>query len=83
MKKTFFEKVEAQVVEAGSDYLNRKIKKKLFRLGEVSMFIFLSFVLISIGLAFLIGKYFPLVDSGLNFIILGIIFLLVGVLLNK
>ena len=82
-EKSFFEKVEGKIVSVTENYLKDKVKKKLFRLGEVSLFIFLSVVLISLGLAFLIGKYFPILDEGFNFIVLGAIFLIIGYLLNK
>ncbi len=82
-KKSFFERVEAEIVSGAENYVKEKVKKKLFKLGEVSLFIFLSFVLISFGLAFLIGKYFPTLNGGFNFLVLGVIFLLVGYLLNR
>lgn len=80
--KSFFEKVEAQVVEGAESYVKDKVKKKLIQFGEFSVLVFLSFIMISFGIAYLIGSYFPPLDNGLNFILMGMIFLVLSMLVR-
>jgi uncharacterized membrane protein YkvI len=82
-KKSFFEKVEAEVVSAGKAYLGEKIKKNLIKFGEVSVLIVLAIFLITFGIGDLIGFYFPILANGLNYLILGVLFLVVGMLLSR
>jgi hypothetical protein len=81
-KKSFFEKVEAEVVSAGKSYVEQKVKKNLIKFGEISILVILAMFLITFGIGNLIGFYFPVLANGLNYVILGVIFLLVGMLLN-
>ena len=81
-KDSILEAVEAQVVNAAQDYVKGKIKKKLMRIGEFSVLVFLAFVMISIGIAHLIGFYFPAFNNGLNFVLVGMMFLLAGIILR-
>ena len=81
-KETIFEKVETEVIDATKSYVENKIKKKVIKFGEFSVMIFLAMVLISIGLAELLGFYFPQIPTGLNYIIIGILFLAIGFLIK-
>jgi hypothetical protein len=82
-KKSFFEKVEAEVVSAGKAYVGEKIKRNLIKFGEVSVLVVLAMFLITFGIGDLIGFYFPILANGLNYVILGFIFLFVGMLLSR
>jgi len=77
-KKGFFEKVEAEVVSATKSYVEEKVKKKAIKIGEVSVLVVLAMFLISFGLAQLLGFCFPIISNGLNFLILGVVYLAVG-----
>jgi len=81
--KTLFEKVEAEVIGNAGEFFKTKVKKKLYQIGEVSLFIFLAFILISFGIVMLIGDAFPFLDNGFNFLILGIIYLVLGFVLSR
>jgi hypothetical protein len=81
-KKSFFEKVEAEVVSAGKSYVEKKVKKNLIKFGEISALVVLAMFLIAFGIGDLIGFYFPILANGLNYVILGVTFLLVGMLLS-
>jgi len=82
MKKSLFEKVEAEVIDAGKEYVETKIKRKAIRIGEISVLVILAFILISIGLSQLIANTYPTLTGGYSYILLGFIYLLVGFLLN-
>lgn len=80
-KKSFMDTVEAEVVDAAKNYVGEKIKKKVIKIGEFSILAFLAMMLISFGLAQLIGAYFPMLSNGLNYIILGVVYFLVGLMI--
>jgi len=81
-KKSFFEKVEAEVIDETGGYIRNKIKSKIIKYSEVSIFALLSFLLISIGISELLAVYFPVLVGGWNYILLGIVFLLAAVLIR-
>ena len=75
-KKGFFEKVEAQVVGAAENYVKEKVQNKLYRVGEFSILVVLGFFLVSFGIASLIAFYFPVLQNGYSYILLGLVLLL-------
>ncbi len=81
-KKGIFERVEAEVVSAAKSYASEKIKKNLIKFGEISALVVLAMFLISFGIADLIAFYVPALANGLSYVILGVLFLLVGMLMN-
>lgn len=81
-KKGVFEKVEAEVVSMAKEYACDKVKKKLIKFGEISALVVMAMFLISFGVAELVGFYFPVVANGLNYVILGVVFLVVGMLIG-
>lgn len=81
-EKSAFEKVEAQVVSAAGSYIKEKVTRKLLKLGEFSILVFLAFIMISFGIAIIMGNYFPQLNNGLNFILLGMIYLIIGFLIR-
>lgn len=80
--KSFFEKVEGEILQGAQNYVREKVTKKIIKIGEFSVMIFMAFILISFGVAYLIGHYFPMLDNGFNFILLGVIFLIVGFIIK-
>jgi hypothetical protein len=82
VKESFFEKIEDGVVETAKDFVNGKVKKRVYRFGEFSLFLILSIVMISFGISFLIGKFVPILDGGFNFIIVGTLFLIISLYLK-
>lgn len=80
--KSFFEKVEGEILQGAQNYVKEKVTKKIIKIGEFSVMVFMAFILICFGVAYLIGHYFPLLDNGLNFILLGVIFLIVGFIIK-
>ena len=81
-KKDFFESLEGEVISTAQNYIEEKVKKKILKIGEFSILVFLALIMISIGLAYLIGTYFPDLNNGLNFILLGMVFLIMGFLIR-
>jgi hypothetical protein len=81
-KSSVFEKVEAEVMGIAGDYVKNKITRRFVKLGEFSILVLLSFIMISIGLAELIGFYFTEFSNGLNYIILGALFLIAGLIIR-
>ena len=75
-KKSFLESLEAEVVKDAGEFVREKVKKKAIVIGEISILITLGFIMISFGLANFIGYYFPVLNNGLNYLILGVFFLL-------
>ena len=83
--KSFFEKLEGEIVHEAEDYISykaEKVKQKVLRIGEISLLIILGFFLISVGLAFLMAAYVPILGNGFSFLILGVIFLLISFLMK-
>lgn len=80
--ESVFEKLEAEVVKEAGNYVKDKVRRKVMRIGEISILVIMGFILLSFGLATLIGSYFPMLDNGLNFLILGIALLLIGYLMG-
>ena len=81
-KKSIFEKVEAEVIDATKSYVENKIKKKVIKIGEFSVLILLAMILISIGLAEMLSFYFPQIPTGLNYMIIGVFLLIIGFLIK-
>lgn len=81
-KESFFEKVEAEVVGAAGSYIKEKVTRKIIKLGEFSVLALLAMIMISIGIANLIGFYFPELNNGLNYIFLGMLFLISGFIIK-
>ncbi len=77
-KKGFFERVEAQVVGAAEDYVKEKVQKKVDRIKEYSILVFLGFFLIGYGVSTLMAFYFPILGNGISFMILGMILVLIA-----
>ncbi len=81
-KSSFIEKLEAEVVRSAENYVVDKVKKKIIRISEISVFVVLGLFLISFGLAMVVGYYFPVIDNGINFLIIGILFLMISFFLR-
>lgn len=81
-KSSFFESVEAEIIDQAKDIVKDKVKKKAIQIGEISALVILGAFLISIGIASLISLYFPQTAGGFNYIILGGLFLITGFLMK-
>jgi len=77
-KESFLERVEDQVIEGTKHFIDGTVKKRIYRFGEFSLFLILSFIMFSFGIAFLIGKFVPILSGGFNFIIVGALFLIIS-----
>jgi hypothetical protein len=77
-----FDRVEAEVVNTAGDYIKSKIRRKIIKAGEVSLAFLFSFVLLIIGLAEVLASLFSFLENGLNYIILGIVFFIVGMIIK-
>ena len=80
--ESFFEKVEGEVLREAGNYFKDKVKRKILKIGEISILVLLAMFLISFGLAHLIGYYIHFLGNGLSYIVLGLVFLLIGYLLG-
>lgn len=74
-KSDFFERVTGEIVSEAGSY----VKTKIIKWGEFSILVLLALIMISIGVATLIGHFFPEVNNGLNFILLGMTFLILSI----
>lgn len=74
-KSDFFERVTGEIVNEAGSY----VKNKAIKWGEFSILVMLSLIMISIGVAMLIGYYFPQINNGLNFVLLGMTFLVLSI----
>jgi hypothetical protein len=85
-KESLFEKVEAEVLEGAKSYaksyVKEKVTSKLVRVGEISVSFLLGFILLIIGIVQIVGHYFPVLDNGFNYLIFGVLFLLIGMMLK-
>ena len=81
-KKSFFEGVRDELLENAQDYMETKVKRKLIRVGEMSFAFLFAGVLLVIGIAELLASFVPYFDTGLNYLVLGILFLFIGLLLK-
>ncbi len=81
-KKGVFEVIEAQVMREAGNFVKDKVKKKVLRIGEISILIILGFILISFGIANLLASFYPMLAQGYNYLLLGIIFLIISFVLR-
>lgn len=81
-KKGFFERVESEVTNAVKTYAAEKIKKNLIKFGEISALVVVAIFLISFGVADLAAYYFPILANGLSYVLLGVLFLIIGMLIS-
>lgn len=81
-QQSTFERIEAEVFREAGNYVKDKVRKKVYRIGEMSLAFLFAFVLIIIGLAQFIGSLVPYLDNGLNYMLLGALFLIIGLILK-
>ncbi len=81
-KKSFFEKLEAEIINDAGAYVKDKVTRKVIRVGEVSIAFLFAFILIIIGIAQLLEGFFPILENGLNYIVLGFLFFLIALILK-
>lgn len=81
-KKSFFQSVEAEVINSARDFVKEKVEKKLYRIGEFSILIVLGFFLVSFGIAQLVAYLFPVLANGWSFIIFGSLLLVIAMLMR-
>ena len=81
-KKSFMEALEGEVINEAGNYVKRKVTSRAVRIGEMSAAFLIGFVLLIIGVAELLPSVFPILEDGYNYIILGILFLIIGMVLK-
>jgi uncharacterized membrane protein YkvI len=81
-KKGVFETIEAQVVKEAGNFVRDKVKQKVLRIGEISILIILGFILISFGIANILASFYPILGAGYNYLLLGIVFLIISFILK-
>lgn len=64
------------------DYIRKNITQKLMRAGEMSLALILGSILVLVGLAQFIASQITFLQNGLNYIIMGVILLLVAYFLT-
>lgn len=74
-----FKKLEKKIFQETAN----EMKQKGIKLAEISVLLALALILVSIGIAEMIGYYFPLLENGANYLILGFIFIIGAYLLEK
>jgi hypothetical protein len=80
-----FEKIEAEVLSEAHDYMNYKtnqVKRKAIRIGEISALVLLGFFLLSFGAAALLATYFPALSGGYSYVILGVVFVVISLMIK-
>ena len=81
-KRSFFEKFEAEAYNMAGEYIKDKVKNKVIRVSEMSIAFLLSAIFLSIAIVELTAKFFPVLDGGWNYLIYGMIFLIIGLFLK-
>lgn len=81
-QKGVFEKLEAEVISETEDFIKGKFKKNMLKLGEVSIAFLTGFLLVVVGLVELLAVYYPNLSGGFNYLLIGVLFLIVGLLLK-
>lgn len=81
-KHSFFETVEGEVVKEAGHYFRDRVKAKVLKWTEFSVLALLALIMISFGIANLIGSYVPELSNGLNFVLLGMVFLIMSLLVR-
>lgn len=81
-KKSAFERLEGEIITETENYVKGRFKRNMLKLGEVSLAFLAGFLLITVGMVELIAVYFPILEGGFNYLLMGILFLLVGILLK-
>jgi hypothetical protein len=76
------ESIETEILRDAGHFVRDTVKRKVLHIGEISVLILLGFILISFGLANLLAKYFDALAGGYNFILLGVLFLIVSYLIR-
>ena len=77
-KSSFFERVEAEVINEAGEYIKEKAKRKLIHIGELSILVILGVFLITFGLGKVIETHVPYMDGGYSYLALGLLFLIIG-----
>lgn len=80
-----FEKIEAEVLSEAQGYMNYKanqVKRKAIKIGEVSAFVLLGFFLLSFGAAALLATYFPFLAGGYSYVLLGVVFVIISLMIK-
>ena len=81
-KKSFIETIEGEAIHEAEDYFKNKIRKRAIKISEMSASFLLGFILLIIGVAEFMSAQFPILEGGFNYLILGIIFILIGLILR-
>lgn len=64
------------------DYIRTNITQKLMRVGEMSLALILGSILVLVGLAQFIASQIAFLENGLNYIVLGVILLIIAYFLS-
>lgn len=64
------------------DYIRTNITQKLMRVGEMSLALILGSILVLVGLGQFIASQIAFLENGLNYIVLGVILLIVAYFLS-
>lgn len=81
-KKSAFEKLEAEIVHEAGEFVKEKVKRKVLRIGEISILIILGFMLISFGIASLLANYYPILSGGYSYLLIGVLFLIISYIMK-
>lgn len=81
-KKSFIEAVEGEALHEAEDYFKNTVRKKAIKLSEMSASFLLGFILLIIGVAEFMVTQFPVLEGGFNYLILGVIFIIIGLVLR-
>jgi uncharacterized membrane protein HdeD (DUF308 family) len=81
-KKTLFDRVEEKGVEMARDYVKEKVTKKIIRIGEMSIAFLLAAIFLTIGIVELTAHFLPFLQGGWNYLIFGIFFLIIALILK-
>lgn len=82
VKKNKSSSIEAELVSGVGNYVKNTVTRKILKWTEISVLVLLALIMISIGIAFFIGSYFPNLNNGLNFVLLGMVFLIASILIK-
>ena len=64
------------------DYIRTNITQKLMRVGEMSLALILGSILVLVGLGQFIASQIAFLENGLNYIVLGVVLLIIAYFLS-
>jgi hypothetical protein len=83
MAKSFFKKIEDEIVDEAEEFIKEKVEKKAIRIGELSVFAVTAYAMFVLGITHLLERFFPVLQGGYSYILMGGVFLIMFLIINN